>query len=169
MKGIKKTNDFVLGILMILLSAGLFFGKVTSNVPEVSQGGPIASPDVWHKMIAAQLFIVSLILVISSLDFGRDKGEKEPFQFHMGSTAILTVIALVVYAALLPVAGFAAVTFVITAFLVAIYTLSEEKLSLKEVTKSDVVRIGRKSIITGIIMLAILWAVFGILLEIPLP
>ena len=34
MKCIKKMNDFVLGILMILLSAFLVFGKETRGLPE---------------------------------------------------------------------------------------------------------------------------------------
>ena len=41
MKCIKKMNDFVLGILMILLSAFLVFGKITETIEELpSEGGP---------------------------------------------------------------------------------------------------------------------------------
>ena len=101
MKVIRKANDFVLGILMILLSVGLFFGKVTSNVPEVSQGGPISRPDVWLQMIAAILFVISVILVVSSLNFGKKDIKEEKFQFKMGSTAMLTIAALIIYAAII--------------------------------------------------------------------
>lgn len=169
MKVIRKANDFVLGILMILLSVGLFFGKVTSNVPEVSQGGPISRPDVWLQMIAAILFVISVILVVSSLNFGKKDIKEEKFQFKMGSTAMLTIAALIIYAALLPIVGFVVVTLVITSFLTALYTLEEEKLSIKKIQKADIIRIGRKSLITGVIMLGILWIVFGKILAIQLP
>ena len=69
MKGIKKTNDFVLGIIMIIVSLCLFFGKVTTNVPEISQGGYLARADVWLQMIAVLLGAASIILIITSLDF----------------------------------------------------------------------------------------------------
>ena len=39
MKCIKKMNDFVLGILMILLSAFLVFGKITETEVKTGQGG----------------------------------------------------------------------------------------------------------------------------------
>ena len=165
---IKKANDFILGIFMIAVSAFLFFGKVTSNVPEVSQGGLIARPDVWIQMVAVLLFIVAVILVILSMDI-TGKAEKEAFHFVLDSTVILTIGALILYAVLLPKAGFAVTTFLMTAFLTALYTLKEEKRSVKSLDKREIIRIGRKSIITGAVLLIILWLVFGRLLAIQLP
>lgn len=52
MKCIKKMNDFVLGILMILLSAFLVFGKITETEVKTGQGGFLVRSDVWLRMMA---------------------------------------------------------------------------------------------------------------------
>ncbi|WP_347559838.1 tripartite tricarboxylate transporter TctB family protein [Clostridium sp. AM58-1XD] len=128
----------------------------------------IARPDVWLQMIAVLLFLVAVILVVSSLDFA-GKAEKEGFHFVLDSTILLTVAALILYAVLLPAAGFIPTTFLMTVFLTAVYTLKEEKLCVRGLDKKDMIRIGRKSVITGAVLLVILWLVFAKLLAIQLP
>ena len=67
MKCIKKMNDFVLGILMILLSAFLVFGKITETEVKTGQGGFLVRSDVWLRMMGVFLGIVAVILIIRSL------------------------------------------------------------------------------------------------------
>ena len=66
MKCIKKMNDFVLGILMILLSAFLVFGKITETEVKTGQGGFLVRSDVWLRMMGVFLVIVAVILIIRS-------------------------------------------------------------------------------------------------------
>ena len=80
MKCIKKMNDFVLGILMILLSAFLVFGKITETEVKTGQGGFLVRSDVWLRMMGVFLIIVAVILIIRS--FGKKEGE-EAEGFHL--------------------------------------------------------------------------------------
>ena len=168
MKGIKKTNDFVLGIIMIVVSLCLFFGKVTTNVPEISQGGYLARADVWLQMIAVLLGAASIILIITSLDF-KKTGKSEKFEFVIDSTILLTVAALIIYAALMPIIGFMITTFVMVLFLTFLYTVREEKRQFSQLEMADWLRLVKKGVITAAVMLIILWLVFGKLLAIQLP
>ena len=85
MKCIKKMNDFVLGILMILLSAFLVFGKITETEVKTGQGGFLVRSDVWLRMMGVFLVIVAVILIIRS--FGKKEGEEaEGFHFYLDST-----------------------------------------------------------------------------------
>ncbi len=165
---IKKANDFVLGILTLSISAFLFFGEVTTNLPNSSQGGPLARADIWLQMIAVLLAIVSLVLVVSSLDF-RKSAERESFHFILDSTILLTVAALIAYAILLPIIGFFISTFLMVGFLTMLYTIKEEQKTLKDLTKADIKRMVKKSILTAVILLVILWLVFAKFLAIQLP
>ena len=170
MKWIKKTNDFVLGIMMIFVSMFLMFGNITDNVPATSQGGTLARADVWIQMIAVILAVVSVLLIIKSIDFqGKGTGEKEKFSFALDSTVVCITAILILYALLLPVVGFFITTFAAIFFLVFLFTLREEKLALRKLTKKDAVRITVKSVITALVMLVVLWLIFAKLLAIQLP
>ena len=167
-KWLKKPNDFVLGILMIGVSLFLFFGKITDNAPASSQGGMLARPDVWIQMIAGILVAVSVILIIKSVDL-KGCAEAERFHFALDSTVVSITAVLILYALLLPVIGFFVTTFAAIFFLVFLFTVREEKLVMRKLTKKDALRIAIKSTLTALVMLVILWLVFAKLLAIQLP
>lgn len=166
---IKKENDFVLGILTLIFSGFLFFGKLTKNVPEYSQGGLFARADVWIRMIAVMLAVVAVLLVISSLNFTAKKEEKDPFHFVLDGTMICTAGALICYALLFPVLGFEMTTFLEIIFLTGLYTLKEEGKAIRDINRQEWIRIGKKSVITAAVMLIVLWLIFGKLLAVQLP
>lgn len=168
MKMIKKTNDFVLSILMLGVSAFLCFGKIVQNVPATSQGGLLARSDVWIRMIAIYLAIVAVILLITSINFRRSE-QTEGFKFMLDSTIISTVVGLVLYTVLLPILGFFICTFAMTLFLVVMYTVREEGRQFRSLDKRVTLRVGLKGVITAAVLLAVFWFVFARLLGIQLP
>lgn len=168
MKAIKHINDFVLGILMVGVSAYLFLGKITETEVTMSQGGYFARSDVWLRMIAVMLFVVAVVLIIRSINFKKDE-DVEKFHFYLDSTVVATVASLVAYAVALPIIGFFISTFAMTFYLVLLYSVKEQGLRFKEVPKSDWGKIILKSAITSAILLVVFWLIFGKLLAIQLP
>lgn len=167
-KAIKHMNDFVLGILMIIVSAFLFFGKITQTEVATAQGGFLARPDIWLRMMAVFLFLVSVALIIRSINFSKSE-EVDKFKFYIDSTVIATIVTLIVYAVALPLVGFFISTYAITFYLVLLYSVKEKGWNFNSVPKGNWGKILLKSCITAAILLAVFWFVFGKLLAIQLP
>lgn len=168
MKAIRHMNDLILGILMIGVSAFLFFGKITEQEVQTSQGGFLARSDIWLRMMAVFLFAVSVVLIIRSINFKKEE-IAEKFSFYIDSTVIATIIALIVYAIALPLLGFFFTTFVITLYLVLLYSIKEQGLKFTAVPKGAWGKLALKSLITAAVLLIVFWLIFGKLLAIQLP
>lgn len=168
MKAIKHMNDLILGILMIGVSAFLFFGKITEQEVQTAQGGFLARSDIWLRMMAVFLFIVSVTLIIRSINFKKEE-ITEKFSFYIDSTVIATVAALIVYAITLPLLGFFITTFVMTLYLVLLYSVKEQGLKFTTAPKGTWGKLVLKSLITAAVLLIVFWVIFGKLLAIQLP
>lgn len=166
---IKKMNDFVLSLIMIVLSLFLIFGNVTEGGTTMGQGGPLAKPDVWLKLLAALMLVFSVILLIKSISFKRDGQDKEKFSFALNSTVILTIVGLSIYTALLPVIGFFVSTFLLSMFLCLLFSIKENKKSIKTMGKNEWFAYILRSFGFSLVMLLVLYLVFGKLLAIHLP
>ena len=157
MKCIKKMNDFVLGILMILLSAFLVFGKITETEVKTGQGGFLVRSDVWLRMMGVFLVIVAVILIIRS--FGKKEGEEaEGFHFY-----------LIVYALALPKVGFMITTFLMCLYLVILFSVKEQSLTFRTVPKALWGKLLVKGVLSAAVMLAVFWFIFGKLLSVQFP
>ena len=167
-KAIKHVNDLILGILMIGVSAFLFFGKITQSEVQTAQGGFLARPDIWLRMMAVFLFVVSVILIIRSINFSKSE-EVDKFSFYIDSTVIATVLSLIAYAVALPWIGFFVSTYTMTFYLVMLYSVKEKGWNFNSVPKGNWGKILVKSLITAAILLVVFWFVFGKLLAIQLP
>ena len=66
-------NDFVLGILMTIFGLWLLFGKITEMEVQTGQGGFLARSDIWLRMLAVILILVSVILIIRSINFKKEE------------------------------------------------------------------------------------------------
>lgn len=165
MKGIQKVNDFVLGLLMIGLSAFLVFGKLTEAEVKTGQGGFLARSDIWLRMIGVFLFIVSVLLIIRAC---RGK-EKEPFHFHMDTAAASVMAMLILYAIIMPYLGFMITTFISAFYLVVLFSIKEKSYTFKTFPKSDYPKMLRNSAITAAVMLLAFWFIFAELLSVKLP
>ena len=167
-KHIKHMNDFVLGILMVAFGLFLVFGKITQMEVQTGQGGFFARSDIWLRGMAALLIFVSVVLIIRSINF-KKADEVEGFKFYLDSTVVATVIALILYAVALPKLGFIISSLVITFYLVFLYSVKENNWKVTSLPQGQLVKLLVKSVITSVVMLAVLWVVFGKLLAIQLP
>lgn len=166
-KMIKVFNDFVLGVVMIGVSLYLLIGNIATNIPKTSQGGYLSRADVWIKMLAVMLLVVSIILVFKSINF--KKGETKKFEFFLDNAIVSTIVGLIAYTVLLPKIGFFISTFSLTFFYVVLYTVSEDGKKFRTLTKEDVIRIGGKGLISSALLLAVFWLIFAKLLAVQLP
>ena len=92
-KMIKVFNDFLLGVMMMGVSLYLLIGEIATNIPKTSQGGYLSRADVWIKMLAIMLLLVSIILVFKSINF--KKGETKKFEFFLDGAIVSTIIGLI--------------------------------------------------------------------------
>lgn len=169
-KLIKNANDFVLAVLMLALSLFLLlYPNITSNIPSVSMGGYFTRPDVYIRMLALFLAAASLALLIRSLNLGRKSQQTSGFHFTINSTVIMTVAALLLYCALLPVAGFYICTAVILLFLSGLYVYKENNKKLKDYSKKELTKYAVIDVVYTGCMVAVLWLVFAKLLGVRLP
>ena len=166
MKCIKKMNDFVLGILMILLSAFLVFGKITETEVKTGQGGFLVRSDVWLRMMGVFLVIVAVILIIRS--FGKKEGE-EAAGFHLDSMVVAVIVSLIVYALALPKVGFMITTFLMCLYLVILFSVKEQSLTFRTVPKALWGKLLVKGVLSAAVMLAVFWFIFGKLLSVQFP
>ena len=179
MKCIKKMNDFVLGILMILLSAFLVFGKITETEVKTGQGGFLVRSDVWLRMMGVFLVIVAVILIIRSFGknirnhafaaSGADGEEAEGFHFYLDSTVVAVIVSLIVYALALPKVGFMITTFLMCLYLVILFSVKEQSLTFRTVPKALWGKLLVKGVLSAAVMLAVFWFIFGKLLSVQFP
>lgn len=168
MKAIKVMNDFVLGVIMLVLSIYLFLtDQVVNRLPKTEQGGFFARSDVYIYMLAAILGIVSLIIIIKSLNFKKEEVRK--FKFAINDTIIYTVVALVLYVLLFSTVGFIISTFIMVLFLCMMYSVKEKNEKLKEYTKQELIKMIIRAFIYSIATVIILKLVFENGLSVQLP
>ena len=169
MKKIRHMNDFVLSILTAILGVWLLFGKITQATVKTGQGGFMARSDIWLRMMAVFLLLISVALCVRAF-IGKDfKEEDAKFHFYLDSTVIATVIALVVYAIALPKLGFFITTYAGTFYLMLLYSIKEKGWSFTTVPKEAWGKMLLKCVIVSAIFLFIFWLVFGKLLAVQLP
>jgi hypothetical protein len=168
MKSIRHFNDFVLGLLMSCVSLYLILIKVTEKKVPTPQGGFLSRSDIWLKMIAVLLLVVSLILIIRSINFKKEESINK-FCFHITSTEVCVIVSLILYALILPKLGFFISTFLITFYLVALFSVKEEGYNFSSVPKKRITNICIKGLITSGILLVVFWFIFGKLLAVQLP
>ena len=147
----------------------LLYPNITSNIPSVSMGGYFTRPDVYIRMLALFLAAASLALLIRSLNLGRKSQQTSGFHFTINSTVIMTVAALLLYCALLPVAGFHICTAVILLFLNGLYVYKENNKKLKDYSKKELTKYAVIDVVYTGCMVAVLWLVFAKLLGVRLP
>ena len=165
---IRKMNDFVLSLIMIVLSLFLMFGEVTQGGSSLGQGGILSEADTYLKFIAFLLLVVSAIMFFRSFDFKRS-GEKESFKFSMTILVALVALYLVIYTLVLPIIGFEISTFVLAFLLCFSFGVKEDDIALKDADFKVIGPILLRSLVFSILMVIALYLIFGKLLQIQLP
>ena len=169
MKKIKHMNDFVLSILTMILGIWLLFGKITEAPVNTGQGGFIARSDIWLRMVAVLIILVSVAIMVRSIVGKNFKAEDGKLHFYLDGTIIATVIGLIVYAILLPLLGFFITTYIGTFYLMLLYSVKEKSWTFRTVPKEQWAKILIKCAAASGIFLLIFWLIFGKLLAVQLP
>lgn len=123
----RNGNDFLLGVVMLALSAFLLISPdVAKEQIMANMGGFFARADVYIKMLAFILLILSVILILKSINFKKSEDVK-PLNIKITREVSLSAAALVLYVLLLPVAGFIPTSFIFVVFLVLLYMRKENE------------------------------------------
>ena len=127
-KLIRNGNDFLLGIVLLTLSVFLLVSPYVIRGADATGagGGFFARADIYIMMLACILLILSLILVLRSINFKKHDDIK-PIDIKIKKESMLSAIALVIYVFLLPIIGFIPISFFLTVFLVLIYMRKEKE------------------------------------------
>lgn len=124
-KPIKNMNDFVIGLALVTLGCWLLFtDNIVFGSVAVLGGGTLAHPATYVRFLGGLITFLAALLVLKSLNWRRS-AEVVAFHFTVTPHIVLTVLALVVYAILLPRIGFFISTFLLNFFLTCLFLHKE--------------------------------------------
>ena len=167
-KVIRNTNDLVLALLMGAVSIFLLTSKHITTGVENGLGGVWAQASTYLRLLAGILLALSVLQLLFAINFKRDGAEHKKLSIPVSREIIVTAIALVLYALLLPVLTFFPCTLALIIILAGTYAMKENQADpeLKgKLPKKQIVSI----IIYSVILTVVLWAVFTKLLKCNLP
>ena len=145
-KFLKKTNDFIIGLLLLGLGIYVLLTKdiIQGNLPAAAIVSPLVRPDVYVRLIGGCLAFCAVILIVKSINFS-GRSDTRGFHFVLTREIVLTVLSLIIYTILLTRIGFALSTFSLSFFLVCMYQRREKsgvgKRSKKGIIKDTIIAI----------------------------
>lgn len=166
-KLIRSTNDLLLAVLMGGLSVFLLTSNKIITGVENGLGGPWAQASTYIHLMAGILLAMAILQLIYAFDF---KGAAEHQKLHIpiSKEIVITAVALVLYAALLPILTFFPCTLALNTVLCATFALKEnkgnEELKGKMPRKQMIWIIGYAVVLT-----IVLWVLFTQILKCVLP
>ena len=165
-KIIKSTNDLLLGLLMGGLSVFLLVSDQTVTGRTNNAGGFWAQASTYINLLAALLLAMSVLQLIYALNFKGDESAHSKLSIPLNREIVITAVALVLYALLLPTLTFFPSTLALTVVLVGTFMM-------KENSGTGDRKLSKKQIITAIIYSAVLtvalYLIFTYLLKCVLP
>lgn len=165
-KAIRSTNDLVLAVLMGAASIFLLTSDHIITGVENGLGGIWAMASTYIKLLAMILLALSVLQLIYSINF---KGaEHEKLHIPISKEIVITAIALVLYALLLPTLTFFPCTLALSIVLCGTFAMKENQSDPElngKLPKKQVVGI----IIYSVVLTVVLWLVFTQLLKCVLP
>ena len=121
----KNTNDFIIGVVLLVLGIYvLFTDDIVQGNFVANAGGPLVRPDVYVRLIGGFLAFFAAILTLKSINFSRS-AETKSFHFNLNPEVVLTMVSLIIYTILLTRIGFAISTFLLVFFLTCMYMRKE--------------------------------------------
>ena len=169
-KLLKNTNDFIIGIALFILGIYVVFSRhiIHGNVP-IHTGGPFLRPDVYVRIIGGFLAFCAAILVIKAINFSRTTGTKG-FRFTVTREAVLTMVSMIIYTALLPHAGFVVSTFLLIFFLTCMYMRGEKTGHGKPpLTRKEILRDLTVILVYTVLLVLLVYLIFTRVLYVALP
>ena len=161
-------NDFYAVIIIAPLGFFLCISDriVEGGLPDLGTGGILVRSDMYIRLIGGILILLSVLLFFKNLNFDKSV-ETKAFVFPITSQGVLTFVSLIIYTLLLHKIGFALDTFLLGFFLVFLYMRKENP--ALAMTRPAVLRMIIISAAFSIIMVGVVYVVFGKILYVSLP
>lgn len=166
-KIIRSSNDLLLSILMGAVAIFLLTNKKIIIGVENGLGGMWAQASTYIHLLAGILLAMAILQLIYAIDF---KGAAEHQKLHIpvSKEIVITAVALVLYALLLPVLTFFPCTLALNIVLCATFARKENE---ADETKKG--KIPKKQflgiVIYSVILTIVLWLLFTQILKCVLP
>ncbi|MGI5174343.1 tripartite tricarboxylate transporter TctB family protein [Treponema sp. OMZ 840] len=171
--GIKHMNNFVLSIFTFAIGSYITFAPgVVTNMSSKQEGGFFARPDVYLKMLSVSLMLLALILAFKSIGKINDSKENtdNKFHFYLNREIVYATIALILYAFLLPIVGFAITTTVLVFYLVFLFaTPSLRDIQDTVLKKREIKKLLIMDFAYTVILVVLMYLLFTYLFGISLP
>lgn len=166
-KVIRSTNDLVLAVLMGGLSIFLLTSKKIITGVENGLGGVWAQASTYIHLVAGIMLALAILQLLYAVNFKKD-GAHQKLAIPISREIVITAIALVLYALLLPVLTFFPCTLVLLIVLCGTFAMKEnqgESEQSGKLSKKQVISI----VIYSMVLTIVLWVVFTQLLKCVLP
>jgi hypothetical protein len=164
---IKSMNDFIIGLALMAASAWLMASKnITEGRIIETEGGIFVRADMYIRMLGGLMFFLAFLMVIRAINF-KKAAETRGLSFTITKESFLTIIALIVFIAVLKPVGFGITTFTFTFFEVCLYMRKENEgkgLSRREAIKKLVF-----AAMFSLILVVLVYMVFVKVLLVVLP
>ena len=165
-KIIKSTNDLLLALIMGGLSIFLLVSDQTVTGKTNGMGGFWAQASTYINLLAGMMLAMSVLQLIYAINFKGDEKQFSKLSIPVNREIVITAVALVLYALLLPILTFFPCTLALTIILTGTFMMKENsgtgdrKLSKKQLIIAVVY--------SGILTVA-LYLIFTYLLKCVLP
>ena len=166
-KAIRNTNDLLLAVLMAGVSIFLLTSDKIITGVENGLGGFWAQASTYIRLLAMILLALSVLQAIYAFNF-KKHGEQQKLRIPVSKEIIITAVALVLYALLLPVLTFFPCTLALNIVLCGTFAMKENQgdPELKgKLPKKQVIAI----VIYSVVLTVVLWVLFTQLLKCVLP
>ncbi|WP_312942752.1 tripartite tricarboxylate transporter TctB family protein [Oscillibacter sp.] len=166
-KVIRNTNDLLLAAVMGALSVFLLTSKHIITGVENGLGGIWAQASTYIHLLAGILLGLCILQLIYAINFKRD-GEHQAIKIPISKEIVITAVALVLYALLLPVLTFFPCTLVLIIVLCGTFAMKENQGDSEKagkLPKKQLVAI----VVYSVILTVALWVLFTQLLKCILP
>ncbi len=166
-KVIRSTNDLVLAAVMGVLSIFLLTSKHIITGVENGLGGMWAQASTYIHLLAGIMLGLCILQLIYAIKFKQD-GEHQAIAIPISKEIVITAVALVLYALLLPVLTFFPCTLVLNIVLCGTFAMKENQGDPEKagkLPKKQLVAI----IVYSVALTVALWVVFTQLLRCILP
>jgi len=165
-KIIKSTNDLLLALIMGGLSIFLLVSDKTVTGKTNGMGGFWAQASTYITILASLMLALSVLQLIYAINFKGDADKFSKLIIPVNREIVITAIALVLYALLLPILTFFPCTLALTVILTGTFMM-------KENSGTGDRKLSKKQIVTAVVYSSILtvalYLVFTYLLKCVLP
>ncbi len=167
-KMIRSTNDLLLAILMGAVSIFLLVSKRIITGVENGLGGIWAQASTYIHLLAGILLALSVLQLLYAINFKRDETQHTKLTIPISREIIVTAVALVAYALLLPILTFFPCTLALNIVLCGVFAMKENQGDPElngKLPKKQIITI----IIYAAVLTVVLWVLFTQILKCVLP